>query len=243
MALSRLENRGRRVHHRDHVRCASWRVSQVGVRREGLPIPARAGLELVARLATPGREAWDSLDGLLTTLESGPAPEGRGLEAVLADARLIRGYAAYRLGDMKRAADVLEALVAIRPADAVARAILVGALLELAEEDYAERRYDAAAARTERARDLAPDEPHVRHGAACIEYVQGQPAPASAEFESLASRGVPPEAALNLGLYLADVRHEAAAAAARFRTYLTTGGIAKAVARGRIERFERVFGP
>lgn len=201
---------------------------------------ARAGLEVLCRL-TLG-VGLERVDGLLSSLEAG-VPEGRGLRRLVDDADLFRGYAQYRLGNTAGARERLERFVSVRPDDARARRVLVAALLDDAEEAYAERRLDVARTRVQRAAQLAPDDARVRHAGACLDYAAGKREEAARVFEDLELTNSPPEAVLNLGLYLADVRHDPAGAAARFRAYLDSRGTAQSVAKRRLEQHERVFGP
>ncbi len=201
---------------------------------------ARAGLLAVARLQSG--VGLERVDGLLGSLDVG-VPEGRGLRRLVEDAPLYRAYVAYRMGDHAGAVERFERLLAVRPDEQRARRLLVAALLEDAEEAYADRRLDVARVRVERAVALSPDDARVRHAQACLAYGSGRHEEAAKVFEDLALASAPAEAVLNFGLYLADIRRDPAGASARFRTYLDGTGVARAIARKRLEQYERVFGP
>jgi len=200
----------------------------------------RMGLEVAGRLSTGQR--LSQLPGLLDHLPA-QAMAGYGLRRLIQDADLIRGYVRYRLGNAQAARAALERHLRHHAGDPRATSLLVAVLADLAETAHANRRYKVAAALLKEAQRWAPKDSRIQHNLAVVRYSGGAHVAASKTFLRLAAKGRIAEAELNLGLYLDDVVHDGAGALARYRHYVGRAGIAAEVARSRIARKERIFGP
>ncbi len=199
----------------------------------------RAGLTIAGLLARRGNDA--AIGPLLDRLTSGPTPKGWGLESLARDRRLLRGYVDYRQGRERQAVERLEAHAKAHPDDARAKRLAAVVLSELAEREYAARRWHEAELLVERA--LAHwDDPRLVHNLACVRYSKGDHDRAAKAFERLNDDGAVAEAALNLGLYLDDVKGAVGRPVALYRKYLRQGSLATEIARRRIARKERIFG-
>ncbi|MBT9556009.1 MAG: tetratricopeptide repeat protein [Myxococcales bacterium] len=215
---------------------------------------ARTTLEVVALLSLDGAAGgrpkgldYHRLERLLAVLSRGdrrlpPLLVELGLAPLMEELDFLTAFVAYRLGDGTRAWASLDPLIRAKHPDAIGLGVVV--LLELAEGDFAKRAYDAAASRVERALELAPGDPWVRHAAACLAMARGDDDGASRAFETLAATRTPPEAMLNFGQVLADLRGRSVEAHTWFRRYLEQGGVvARSIAKRRIERVERYISP
>ena len=238
VAMARLD-RAASLLGRGQAAAAASELRRMGGQLDPPEARVRAALLALALLTLDSGHA--EAPELLAAVASGPAPQGWGIEAIHRDADLLSGYVRYRLGQGERALEALERHVAAEPDDRVGRRLLAVVLADLAERDHAARRYAAAAKKAERALGLTDEDSRLRHNLACIRYGQGEHAEAAATFRALLD-GVP-EARLNLALYLDDVAGRGSEALAHYRRYVAANGLAAEVARRRIERKERIFGP
>jgi len=201
----------------------------------------RNALLVLAYLKT--QRSLRKVPGLMASVSSGPIPQGWGVEAMHRDANLILGYAYYRLGREKQALKTLEAFTAKRKNNEWGRRLLAHVLKDLAERDYVARRYKGAEKKLTRAISLAGETPRLRQNLACILYSRGEYPAAARVFEELYERATVPETILNYGLYLDDVKRDGNQARKLFQKYLNLGGVASSLAKQRLQRKERIFGP
>ncbi|MFT7621402.1 MAG: tetratricopeptide (TPR) repeat protein [Myxococcota bacterium] len=196
------------------------------------------GIALVAQLELRGD--LTPVGALLDRFLTGPIPSGWGLETLARDARLLRGYLAYRAGDERKAVTHLEAYRKAQPDDERGSRLLAAALTELAEREHASRRWSEAEQLAQRAREVFSS-PRLEHNLACVQYSRGDHQGAARVFERLETDGAVSEATLNLALFLDDVKGAVERPLDLYRSYVARQGIAAEIARRRIVRKERIF--
>jgi tetratricopeptide (TPR) repeat protein len=240
LALARLD-RAAALIRRGRIERALSELRTLGPNLGPNEARVQAGLLSAAMLAQD--TGFDELPRLIAVLVAGPAPAGWALDRLYRDADLILGYAQYRQGNERTALEHLERHYANNNNDARVAPLLSTLLIDLAERDHHARRYASAELRLNRAIALTPDNPRAVHNLACVQYNRGNREEAATRFQALREGSHIAEATLNLGLYIDEVKNRGTEAMDLYREYLSLGGIAREVARRRIERKERIFGP
>jgi tetratricopeptide (TPR) repeat protein len=199
----------------------------------------RAGLVACALLKQ--EEQLARIPALMKTIISGPVPNGFGLEKLIRDSYLISGWAHYRRGNDKQAEKDLRRHLKKRPNDGRTKRILATLLAERAEVAYARGQNATAEKLITEAIALAGTDPQLAHNAAVATHRKNITRTGET-FRRLHEKSAVPEATLNLGLYLEDVRGSLNAAVPLYRQYLKLNGLAAEVARNRLSRRKRIFG-
>lgn len=240
LALARLDSAAELIGRGETAR-AITRLEAMGPRLMPAEARIRAGLMVAALL--PHDAQLKAVGEHLAVLEAGPVAAGWGLETLKKDAALLRGYVAYRLGREEEAQKQLSAHLQANPDNLRTRRLLAVVLTDRAEHAHSARAYAKAETLVLRARELAPADAHMAHNQACVLYSRGDHERAAAVFQQQHHTGAIAEAGLNLGLYLDDVKHRQNESMALYREYIQREGIASSIARKRVERKERIFGP